>query len=81
MVINASSINDPGHLVVGNTNKTTFEDQPTFIGGDIVITDDESSAFGKPVTVTLTVAQGQLGIGGLANDSSTEYQRRHNPGR
>lgn len=71
VVINASSINDPGHLVVNNPNKSTFEDQPTFIGGDFVITDVESTAFGKPVTVTLTVAQGQLGIGGLTNDSST----------
>ncbi len=72
VTINASSVNDPGHLTIGNTNKTTYEDQPTFIGGDFVITDVESSAFGKPVTVTLNVAQGQLGIGGLANDSSTE---------
>lgn len=71
VVINASSVNDPGHLVVNNPNKSTFEDQPTFIGGDFVITDVESTAFGKPVTVTLTVAQGQLGIGGLTNDSST----------
>lgn len=71
VVINASSVNDPGHLVVNNPNKSTFEDQPTFIGGDFTITDVESTAFGKPVTVTLTVAQGQLGIGGLTNDSST----------
>lgn len=72
VVINASSVNDPGHLVVGNPNKSTFEDQPTFIGGDFVITDVESTAFGKTVTVTLTVAQGQLGIGGLTNDSNAE---------
>ena len=71
VVINASAINDPGHLVVKNPNKSTFEDQPTFIGGDFVITDVESTAFGKPVTVTLTVPQGQLGIGGLTDDSST----------
>ena len=71
VVIFASEVNDPGHLVVGNPNKSTYEDQPTFIGGDFVITDVESTAFGKPVTVTLTVPQGQLGIGGLTDDSST----------
>lgn len=69
VVINASETNDPGTLVVGNTDKTTFEDQPTIIGGDITITDDESAAFGKNVTVTLTVPQGQLGIAG-ADDNS-----------
>ncbi|HEY3590578.1 MAG TPA: Ig-like domain-containing protein [Buttiauxella sp.] len=68
VVINASEINDPGTLIVVNTNRTTFEDQATYIGGDFVITDVESSAFGKPVTVTLTVAQGQLGVGGAASD-------------
>ena len=69
VVINASEINDPGSLAVGNTDKTTFEDQPTHIGGDITITDVESNAFGKPVTVTLTVPQGQLGIGGATGDT------------
>ncbi|AYN27949.1 tandem-95 repeat protein [Buttiauxella sp. 3AFRM03] len=72
VAINASEVNDPGTLVVTDSDKTTFEDQATWIGGDFVITDVESSAFGKPVTVTLTVGQGQLGIGGTANDSSLE---------
>ncbi|MFB0710813.1 Ig-like domain-containing protein [Buttiauxella noackiae] len=69
VVINASEINDPGHLVVGNTAKNTYEDQPTYIGGDITITDDESTAFGKSVTVTLRVPQGTLGIGGTTSDT------------
>ncbi|MGB7803822.1 Ig-like domain-containing protein [Buttiauxella sp.] len=71
VVINASETNDPGTLVVGNSDKTTFEDQPTFIGGDITLTDDESAAFGKSVKVTLTVPQGTLGIGGAADNSLT----------
>lgn len=68
VVINASEINDPGNLGVVDTNKTTVEDQATFIGGDFVISDIESGAFGKPVTVTLSVPQGTLGIGGTSND-------------
>ncbi|RJT23349.1 Ig-like domain-containing protein [Buttiauxella izardii] len=71
VVINASETNDSGSLVVNVPDKTTFEDQPGFIGGGIVITDDESTAFGKPVTVTLTVPQGTLGIGGANDDSLT----------
>lgn len=59
----ASSINDPGTLV-GNAQKTVREDQATFIGGGFVVTDVESDALGLPVTVTLRVAQGELGIGG-----------------
>ncbi|RPH24229.1 tandem-95 repeat protein [Buttiauxella warmboldiae] len=69
VVINASEIDDPGELIVTDTNKTTFEDQATYIGGNFVISDVESNAFGKPVTVTLTVAQGSLGIGGATGDT------------
>ncbi|MGU9866588.1 Ig-like domain-containing protein [Kluyvera ascorbata] len=59
----ASSINDPG-ILTGDTSITAREDQVTFIGGKFVVSDVESNAFGLPVTVTLHVAQGQLGIGG-----------------
>ncbi|WMY72591.1 Ig-like domain-containing protein [Buttiauxella selenatireducens] len=69
VVINASETNDPGHLAIGSTDKTTFEDQPTFIGGDITVSDIESNAFNLPVTLTLTVAQGQLGIGGAGTQT------------
>ncbi|WP_309241925.1 Ig-like domain-containing protein [Leclercia barmai] len=59
----ASSINDPGTLT-GDAQKTVREDQVSFIGGGFVVSDVESNALGLPVTVTLRVAQGQLGIGG-----------------
>lgn len=59
----ASSINDPGQLA-GNTQNIVREDQVSFIGGGFVVSDVESDALGLPVTVTLRVAQGQLGIGG-----------------
>lgn len=62
-LLRASSINDPGTLSAGN-GKVVNEDLPTFIGGDFVVSDTESNAFGLPVTVTLSVAQGTLGIGG-----------------
>ncbi|WP_426726094.1 Ig-like domain-containing protein [Enterobacter cloacae complex sp. 342H5] len=61
--IYASSVNDPGTLA-GPASGTVREDQATWIGGNFVITDVESNAFGLPVTVTLQVAQGTLGIGG-----------------
>lgn len=59
----ASSINDPGQLA-GDARKTVREDQVSFIGGGFVVSDVESDALGLPATVTLRVAQGQLGIGG-----------------
>lgn len=62
-IIYASSVNDPGTLT-GSMTHTVFEDQATWIGGNFVITDVESNVFGLPVTVTLQVAQGVLGIGG-----------------
>ena len=65
----ASSINDPGTLA-GDTQKTVREDQVSFIGGGFVVSDVESNAFGLPVTVTLRVAQGTLGIGGDAVQST-----------
>ncbi len=63
VVIRASSVNDPATLT-GPSTATTFEDQPTFIGGSFVVSDPESAAFDTPVTVTLSVPQGTLGIGG-----------------
>ncbi|MCU6665868.1 Ig-like domain-containing protein [Silvania hatchlandensis] len=65
----ASSINDPGTLA-GDGQKTVREDQASWIGGNFVVNDVESNAFGRPVTVTLTVAQGSLGIGGAGVQTS-----------
>ena len=65
VTVRASSVNEAATLD-GGTSATTFEDQPTRIGPAlaIVVADPESEAFGLPVTVTLSVPGGQLGIGG-----------------
>jgi len=65
VTVRASSVNDPATLTSGNNAATTFEDQPTRIGDQINfnIEDAESAAFGTPVTVTLTVPSGSLGLG------------------
>lgn len=69
LTILASQIDDPGTLSVGQSGKTVYEDQRTFIGGDFTLSDIESAAFGLPVTLTLTVTHGTLGIGGTDSDS------------
>lgn len=63
VVIRASSTDDPGAFSVpGSAN--VLEDQRTLIPGPFVVSDVESNAFNLPVTLTLTVPQGTLGIGG-----------------
>ena len=72
VTIRASEINDPGTLTVTNLDRTVYEDQASFIGGNIVVQDTESAAFGTPVTVTITAPSGTLGIGGAdVNTSAT----------
>ena len=61
--IRASSVNDPA-TIGAPSNATAYEDQPTHVGGGFVVTDPESAAFDTPVTVTLDVPVGTLGIGG-----------------
>jgi hypothetical protein len=57
---------------VTNLDRTVYEDQASFIGGNIVVQDTESAAFGTPVTVTITAPSGTLGIGGAdVNTSAT----------
>ncbi|MDQ7957920.1 MAG: cadherin-like domain-containing protein, partial [Pseudomonadota bacterium] len=71
VTVRASSVNEAATLD-GGTSATTFEDQPTRIGPAlaIVVADPESEAFGLPVTVTLSVPGGQLGIGGTGTQTS-----------
>ncbi|MFW3765465.1 Ig-like domain-containing protein [Klebsiella pneumoniae] len=72
VTIRASEINDPGSLTVTNLDRTVYEDQASFIGGNIVVQDTESAAFGTPVIVTITAPSGTLGIGGAdVNTSAT----------
>ncbi|HHH4562166.1 TPA: Ig-like domain-containing protein [Enterobacter roggenkampii] len=72
VTIRASEINDPGTLTVTNLDRTVYEVQASFIGGNIVVQDTESAAFGTPVTVTITAPSGTLGIGGAdVNTSAT----------
>lgn len=69
VVIRASQTDDPGNFTAP-TSANALEDQNSPIGrGQFVVSDVESNAFNLPVTVTLTVAQGTLGIGG--NGSQT----------
>ncbi|MGN6482236.1 VCBS domain-containing protein [Luteibacter sp.] len=68
VVIRASKDNDPG-VLTGPGTVTTKEDQPTYIGGGFTVSDAESAAFGTPVTVTLHVDQGTLGVGGTGADT------------
>ena len=70
VTIRASEINDPGTLTVTNPDRTVYEDQASFIGGNIVVQDTESAAFGTPVTVTITAPSGTLGIGGAGVNTS-----------
>ncbi|WP_448110036.1 VCBS domain-containing protein [Luteibacter jiangsuensis] len=70
VVVRASSVNDPGVISGPGTIPATYEDQPTHIGGGFVVSDAESAAFDTPVTVTLTVPSGSLGIGGSGNQTS-----------
>ncbi|QWT20199.1 VCBS domain-containing protein [Bacillus sp. NP157] len=69
VVVRASSVNEIGTLT-GPSNVTTFEDQATFIGGSFQVADPESAAFDTPITVTLNVGQGVLGIGGNGTQGS-----------
>jgi len=69
VVVRASSINEPGTLT-GPSSGTVYEDQATYIGGGFVVADPESAAFDTPVTVTLTVPSGVLGIGGNGAQTS-----------
>ncbi len=68
--VRASTINDPGTLTITTPARTALEDQATFIGGNITLSDVESTSFGTPVTVTITVAEGTLGIGGSGTQES-----------
>jgi VCBS repeat-containing protein len=63
VTVRASSVNEPGTLT-GPASGTVYEDQPTFIGGSFVVSDPESAAFDTPITVTVSVPSGTLGIGG-----------------
>ncbi|RIX79652.1 DUF4347 domain-containing protein, partial [Acidovorax cavernicola] len=71
VLVRASSVNDPGVLVVPPAN-TVYEDQPTYIGGGFVVADAESAAFDTPITLTLTLpaGHGTLGIGGAGAQST-----------
>ncbi len=62
VIIWASVINDPA-VFTGPATKDVVEDQATFIGGDFVVSDAESAAFGTTVKVTLSVPNGTLIIG------------------
>ncbi|NID14765.1 VCBS domain-containing protein [Luteibacter yeojuensis] len=70
VMIRASSVNEPATIGGPTAPVQVIEDQPTHIGGGFVVSDPESTAFDTPVTVTLTVPTGTLGIGGTGNDSS-----------
>ncbi|MGE7136800.1 VCBS domain-containing protein [Luteibacter sp. NPDC031894] len=70
VVVRASSVNEPGVISGPGTVPVAYEDQPTHIGGGFVVSDPESAAFDTPVTVTLTVPSGTLGIGGTGNQTS-----------
>ena len=59
----ASSVNDPA-VLQASPGATVVEDQTSYIGGGFVVADAESGAFDLPVTVTLSVPIGTLGIGG-----------------
>jgi len=69
VTIRASSVNEPG-VLTGPGSIAVNEDQGQFIGGSFVVSDPESAAFDTPVTVTLSVASGKLGIGGAGTQSS-----------
>jgi VCBS repeat-containing protein len=69
VTVRASSVNEPATLS-GPTTVTTREDQATYIGGSFVVSDPESAAFDTPVTVTLKVGAGTLGIGGAGGQTS-----------
>jgi VCBS repeat-containing protein len=67
--VRASSVNEPGTMT-GPASGTVYEDQPTHIGGGFVVSDPESAAFDTPVTVTISVPLGTLGIGGDGTQTS-----------
>ncbi|MES2248006.1 MAG: VCBS domain-containing protein [Pseudomonadota bacterium] len=69
VLVRASSVNDPGVLVVPPAH-TVYEDQPTYIGAGFVVSDPESAAFDTPITLRLTVPNGTLGIGGTGGQTS-----------
>lgn len=56
-------------------DRTVYEDQASFIGGNIVVQDTESATFGTPVTVTITAPSGTLGIGGADVNTSAAGSR------
>jgi VCBS repeat-containing protein len=78
VVVRASSVNEPG-VLTGGSAATTFEDQATLIGPglNIVVSDPESAAFGTPVSITLKVPSGTLGVGGAGADTSITLANGH----
>jgi VCBS repeat-containing protein len=70
VLVRASSVNEPATIGGPASPVQVIEDQPTHIGGSFVVSDPESAAFDTPVTVTLTVPSGTLGIGNAGSDSS-----------
>ncbi|PIF73665.1 VCBS repeat-containing protein [Variovorax sp. 54] len=71
VLVRASSVNDPGVLVVPPVH-TVYEDQPTYIGAGFIVSDAESAAFDTPITLTLSVpaGHGTLGIGGTGSQGT-----------
>ncbi|WP_185878872.1 cadherin-like domain-containing protein [Variovorax sp. MHTC-1] len=67
--IYASSENDPATLGAP-ASANVVEDQASYIGGGFVVSDPESAAFDTPVTVSLSVPSGTLGIGGAGVQTS-----------
>ncbi|RST46380.1 cadherin-like domain-containing protein [Variovorax sp. DXTD-1] len=65
----ASSENDPG-VLQAPPSANVVEDQASYIGGGFVVSDPESAAFDTPITVTLSVPSGTLGIGGAGAQGS-----------
>ncbi|MEX1827844.1 VCBS domain-containing protein [Luteibacter sp. CQ10] len=68
--IRASSVNEPATIGGPTATVPVYEDQPTHIGGGFTVSDPESAAFDTPVTVTLSVPSGTLGIGGTGVQTS-----------
>ena len=67
--IYASSENDPATLGAPAAASVN-EDQASYIGGSFVVTDAESAAFDTPISVTLSVPSGTLGVGGAGAQGS-----------
>ncbi len=75
VLIYASSVNQPATLTATG-GKVSLEDQASYIGGGFAVADPESDGFGTPVTVTLSVPSGTLGIGGSGIQTSVPIDGR-----